>query len=346
MGIDKPDVRCVVHLDLPDSTEAYFQEAGRAGRDGKFSYVALLWNDEDINSINQSIKNNFPSIEEIKRVYEALMQFLQLTYGSGLGFAFDFDINVFTDNFNLNLYCTFQSLKILEQQKIITLTEAVYLPSRAIITASRDVLYQFEVENKHYEPLVKLMLRMHEGIRDNYCILLETRLATELKIGMDKLKQLLHELVQLNIIDYSPAKDKPQIILQKPREKIENLELNILELEELKRKYEQRIASMIGYVNNNSICRSNYLLQYFDEIEQIPCGKCDVCIEYKRKNYKAEKLEKIYNALKFEFSNRPFKFIDAKNLFTEISEIDLKYYLEWLLNEDKIIFKNGYIYLK
>ncbi|MFM2224983.1 MAG: hypothetical protein RJA07_1185 [Bacteroidota bacterium] len=346
MGIDKPDVRSVVHLDLPDSPEAYYQEAGRAGRDEKLSYVALLWNDDDINALQLSIKNNYPPIDEIKRVYEALMQFFQIAYGSGINQAFDFDLNAFVEKFNLQPFVTFQSLKILEQQKILTLTEAVYLPSRAIISASREVLYQFEVENKKFEPIVKLLLRMHGGIKDNYCVLLESKMATELKINTDLLKQLLNDLTKMNIIDYSPAKDKPQIILLKPREKQENIELNLAELELLKQKSEKHIQSMIGYVNNSTTCRTIYLLNYFNEVYTLPCGKCDVCIEYKKKHYSAAKMLKVYNGLKHEFSIRPFQIKDAQNLLKEFSEIDLKYYLEWLLNEEKIIFKNNYVYIK
>ncbi|MEN9522595.1 MAG: hypothetical protein RL065_972, partial [Bacteroidota bacterium] len=293
MGIDKPDVRCVVHLDLPDSPEAYYQEAGRAGRDGKISYVALLWNDDDITNLKSSITNNFPPIDEIKRVYEALMQFFQVAYGSGINQAFDFDFNIFIEKYNLSPFSSFQSLKIAEQQKLIVLTEAVYLPSRAMITASRDVLYKFEVENKKYEPLLKLLLRMYGGIRDNYCTLFESKMATELKTSVDAIKKMLFDLNQMNIIDYSPAKDKPQIILLKPREKSENIELNLVELELLKRKNEKHIQSMIGYVNNNSTCRTIYLLNYFDEKYPMPCGKCDVCIEYKKKHYSAEKLNKV-----------------------------------------------------
>jgi ATP-dependent DNA helicase RecQ len=187
---------------------------------------------------------------------------------------------------------------------------------------------------------------MHGGIKDNYCVLLESKMATELKISIDVLKQMLFDLTKMNIIDYSPTKDKPQIILLKPREKQENIELNLAELELLKQKSEKHIQSMIGYVNNTTTCRTIYLLNYFNEAHTLPCGKCDVCIEYKKKHYSAEKLIKIYDTLKNQFSIRPFQINDIKNLLKEISDNDVRYYLEWLLNEEKLILKNGYIYIK
>jgi ATP-dependent DNA helicase RecQ len=341
MGIDKPDVRCVVHLDLPESPEAYFQEAGRAGRDGLNSYVALLWNEDDIKAIELSNQSHFPDISEIYRVYEALMNHFQVAVGGGAGHPFDFDLLSFIDTFNLNHSVVFHSLKLLEQLNILSLTDAVNLPSRACITAGRDVLYQFEVENKKYEPIIKLLLRMHEGIRDNYCVINEVRLATELKLNISIVQQFLLDLKRFNIIDYSMAKDKPQIILIEPRKKIENLQIDVNNLNLLKNKHLLRSTAMIDYARNETECRANFLLNYFGESNNMPCGNCDVCIEFKKNNYSAEQINKFYNDLKMQFKTENFTVSQLQNFNFDLVEKKLKYYLEWLINEDKIKYKNG-----
>jgi ATP-dependent DNA helicase RecQ len=341
MGIDKPDVRCVVHLDLPESPEAYYQEAGRAGRDGLNSYVALLWNDDDIHSIELANKNNFPDITEINRVYEALMNYFQVVVGGGAGYPFDFDLLNFIDVFNLNHAVVFHSLKLLEQLNILSLTDAVNLPPRVCITASRDVLYQFEVEHKKYEPIIKLLLRMYEGIRDNYCIINETKLALELAISHQLVQQILIDLKQFNILDYSAAKDKPQIILVEPRKKIEHLQIDINAMNLLKNKHLIRANAMIEYAKNTQECRGNFLLNYFGESNKMPCGNCDICIEFKKNNYSAEQINKFYLDLKVQLGTTDFEFRALQNFNFELSEKKIKYYLEWLINEDKIKYKNG-----
>ena len=346
MGIDKPDVRCVVHLDLPDSPEAYFQEAGRGGRDGKNAFVVLIWNEDDVNNLQSALDNNFPAADEIKRVYEALMHSLQIPIGSGLEQAFDFDLSVFSEKFNLNSFTVFQSLKLLQQHNLLTLTDGVVLPSRAKVIASREDIYRFEVENKKLEPVLKMLLRFHSGIRDTYVPLLENKMISELRINASQLHALMMELKKFNLIDYAPAKDKPQIILHQNRIKVENLELNLNYLQMLKTKAAQRTQAMIGYVKNETECRSNYLLNYFGEENMLPCGKCDICLEQKKKNYSADTLMKIYGTLKNEFSIRPFTISDAQNLLKAYSAKTILYNLEWLQNEEKIKVENGLLKVK
>ncbi len=346
MGIDKPDVRCVVHMDLPDSPEAYFQEAGRAGRDGRNAFVVLIYNEDDVNNLQQSLQNNFPTNDDIKRTYEALMHYLQIAVGSGEQQFFDFDFNAFCEKFNLPSMMAVQSLKLLQQQNFLILTESVALPSRAMFVANREELYRFEVENKKLEPLVKMLLRFHSGIRDGYAALLESKMMNELKINQPQLHQLLIQLQQQNIIDYSPAKDKPQIILQQNRMKLEQLELNNSYLQMLKEKAAHRIQSMIAYVENETVCRSTFQLNYFGEENMLPCGKCDVCFSLRKKNYSAEKMMKVYGILKDEFEKRPFTILNAKKILKSMSNDDVLYFLEWLRNEDKIVLKNEMLRMK
>ena len=177
--------------------------------------------------------------------------------------------------------------------------------------------------------------------------MLESKLIAELKCSADQLHKLLSELKKFDIIDYSPAKTKPQIILQQGRLKIEQLQLDNNYLQIQKEKHQLRTEAMINYVKNDAQCRSNYLLNYFGETENLlPCGKCDVCIELKRKNYSAEQLLKIYSSLRTAFDIRPFTIADAKKIFPQTSFSTVLYYLEWLKNEDRLTFKENYLYLK
>jgi ATP-dependent DNA helicase RecQ len=341
MGIDKPDVRVVVHIDLPESPEAYFQEAGRGGRDGKKSFVALLWNEDDVKQLEYSINNNFSSVDEVKRVYAALMNYLQIAVGSGNMQSFDFDLVDFTDKFNLQPTQVLKAFKVLEQHDYITLTDGAVLPARVMITLTRENLYRYEVEHKQSEPILKLLLRMHEGIKDQYCTVSEKRIAAELKMQVNDVIAQLKIMSKNEVLDYLPAKEKPQIILNTFCHKADDIELNVSNMNKLKAMQQQRIAAMVDYVTNNDVCRNVLLLNYFGENDAIPCGKCDICIEQKKKNYSAEKLMNIFNQLKENFSYHEFTLTEATNFISTASTNEISYMLEWLHSEHKIKYQNG-----
>lgn len=279
MGIDKPDVRSVVHIDLPDSLEAYFQEAGRAGRDGKKSFAVLLYAPVDKNMLERNFELAFPPMEDLRQVYRALGSYFQLAVGGGSGQAFDFEIVDFCTNFKLDILKTFSCLKLLEQEGWIVLTEAVYLPSTFKVKINREQLYDFQLKNKQLDIYIKTLLRLTEGAFQHYAKINENAMARFLKIPVEKMVAAIHQLHKEGVIDYNPAKDKPQIIFTHERIGADDLTINKERFEARKRRQKERIEKAIDYATI-SRCRSQQLLEYFGE-KALTCGICDVCLKKK-----------------------------------------------------------------
>ena len=211
MGIDKPDVRLVIHLSLPDSLEAYFQEAGRAGRDGSKSFAVLLFNASDPLKLEELYQKTYPSLKEIKRTYQALGSHFQLAIGSGLGLTFDFNISDFVRTYQLDPYRAIQAIKILMKEQLIHLSESFFSPSRLQITASKETLYDYLLRNKKMETLLKVILRSYQGSFNHPVRIKEHQLATFLSISKTDLVQMLSRLHRDDIIEYIPQKDSPQL---------------------------------------------------------------------------------------------------------------------------------------
>ena len=302
MGIDKPDVRTVVHLDLPDSLEAYFQEAGRAGRDGKKSYCVLLYAPADKAALEHNFQLSFPPMEELRQVYRALGSYFQLAVGSGTAQAFDFDLVDFCKNFKLNALRAFSCLKILEQEGWIVMTEAIYLPSTFKVLVSREQLYDFQLKNKQLDPYIKTLLRLTEGAFQHHARINEYVMARFLKVPVQKMVAAIRQLHKEGIIDYRPVKDKPQIVFLRERVDAANLTIDRERFNSRKKRQEVRIKKVIAYATTPR-CRSRQLLEYFGE-KSKPCGVCDVCLGRTRSQLDRESFEryktKIGNLLKKE----------------------------------------------
>jgi ATP-dependent DNA helicase RecQ len=277
MGIDKSDVRSVVHLDVPDSPEAYFQEAGRGGRDGKKAFSVMLYKKEDGESLQHFFNQSFPPIKTIKQVYQALGSFFQLATGGGAGQSFDFDIVDFCKKFNLKAIPTYSSLKILAQSGWLVLSESIFLPSSLTIKVSKEKLYDYQLKNKDLDTLIKAILRSTEGAFHHFVSINENNIALFLKLDYNLLIANLHKLHKEGIIIYNPKKDSPQIIFLEDRVTIANLTIDQKLYEFRKNRQQERVKKMISYAED-VVCRQRQLLEYFGEDNSNNCTICDVCL--------------------------------------------------------------------
>ena len=277
MGIDKPDVRAVVHMDLPDSLEAYYQEAGRAGRDEKPSFAVVLYHDKDIADIRKRQETSFPGIKEIRAVYQGLANYLQVPVDSGMGVSFDFDISSFITNYNFNPVTALACLRHLETEGLISVTDAVLIPSRIFFRVSNLELYNFQVTHPKHDMLIKTILRSTEGVFDDFARISEPELANRLRISYAEVVSMLQYLRKSDIIYYEPRKDAPQLVFTMPREETEYISFDQKKYMERKAGYVEKTEAVVNYVNSRHLCRSMILLSYFGETVNTRCGVCDFC---------------------------------------------------------------------
>lgn len=282
MGIDKPDVRFVVHTDLPDSPEAYFQEAGRAGRDGEKAYAVLISHEGDATQAEQRFETSFPPPEEIKRVYKALGNYYRIAEGAGEGQTYEFDLQHFCNFYKMEPLPVYSSLKLLEKEGYLELTEAIFQPSRLYIPHTHAVLYNYQIQNPTMDTFIKTLLRVYGGLFENYVNIRERDIARHAKLTLEQVTQRLDLLKKQQVIDYIPSTDKPQIIMLQPLFGEKQLRLSYEMYGRLKMAYEKRMRAMLHYAAERDECRSVLLLQYFGEHKTQPCGMCDYCTANKK----------------------------------------------------------------
>ncbi len=297
MGIDKPDVRVVVHYDVPDCLENYYQEAGRAGRDGKRAYAVLLYNNNEIQNLQEQSGIRFPKEEEIKQVYNAIMNHLQIPAGSGEGISYDFDIAAFSTAFKLNILTAAYAIKALEQEDIISFNEVFFKPSMVVFTNNREELTDFEKQNPALESLLKGLLRSYEGIFDFPATVYESKLAKFIGADIEAVKKDLKKLNDYGIISYSAQKDKPQITLLQNRMYNDNYKINTVDYLKRKQNFEERVQAMIGYIKKSTGCRSQHIANYFTDVKINACGICDNCINEKVIYISTEEFTDISNRI-------------------------------------------------
>lgn len=301
MGIDKPDVRFVVHADVPDCLENYYQEAGRCGRDGEKAYAVLLYDDRDIDELQQLHITRYPTLEEIRIVYAALVNYLQIPVHTGDGERFQFQLEQFIKNFKLNPQSTLYCLKALEQDGWLEFNERSFTPSTVVFTTSKENIYEFYRSHAEMELLATTLLRTYDGIFDFPAFISETTLAQLLKLSADEVKKQLLRLSSFHIVDYQPQNDSPQIVFRKNRVAVQDFTINMHLLEGRKKVFLSRVKTIIEYTATVQ-CRSNFISNYFGEEDASECGVCDNCISRRKKEMTLPHFqsiaEKITNIIK------------------------------------------------
>ncbi len=336
MGIDKPDVRTVIHADVPDCLENYYQEAGRAGRDGKTSYAVLLYDETDLHGLEEMAVLRFPSPEDIRNIYQSVANYLQLPTGAGEGQYFDFDLSDFLKKFKLSGHSVLYALKALEQEGWLAFNEQVFLPPVIQFTVNKDTLYEFEKANPALEEYIKTLLRAYGGIFDQSTPVSERTIAGLMKKDTEEVKKQLHLLDRAGILRYQPQKDSPQLLLLRNRARTEDIGIDVRAYNKRKEDFQKRMRQMTDYVQDDVRCRSRSIGNYFGDRELKPCGICDNCLKQKATSLTKEEFEtlhhRIINIVKYE----PLHTRDLLQKLTGIKKEKAWKVLEFLQAENKI----------
>jgi len=278
MGIDKPDVRLVVHIDMPGSLEEYYQEAGRAGRDEQKAYAVALCSDGDCTKLKKRLSDEFPDKDFIKRVYEALGNYYQIAVGFGLDTVHDFSLADFCSAYKFSLLQAHHALKILELAGYIEYTEEQDNASRLMFNATRDELYRYRNQDKKTDEVIQVILRSYTGLFADYVYINEGVIATRTGISQQELYDILIGLSKFRIVNYIPQKKTPLIIYRRTREETKYVVIPCSAYEERKERFEKRITCVLNYINEERLCRSRMLVTYFGEKDAEDCGCCDTCL--------------------------------------------------------------------
>ena len=342
MGIDKPDVRVVLHIDCPDSLEAYFQEAGRAGRDGKKAYAVLLYNDADQRKLDKRISDTFPEKDYVRKVYEHLAFFYQVGVGSGYHATFEFNIDKFCHAFRHFPIQVDSALKILNRAGYIEYTEEQDNQARVMFTISRNELYRLENATPNEEKVITALLRSYGGLFVDYNFIDEGFIASQCGLQHQQLYMILKNLSEKHILHFIPQKKTPYIRYLQRREETENVQLPPVVYEERKEQFRERIYAMINYATNDHVCRSRQLLRYFGEEDSHDCRQCDVCLSHPHdqanENISSPEAHAILELLA---DGKPHHITELRDLQLPTEQLNVA--LEYLLREEHILQEDGFL---
>lgn len=342
MGIDKPDVRLVIHADVPDSPEAYFQEAGRAGRDGMKAYAVLLFCARDKITLKQRVSDTFPEKSYIRKIYEDINFYYQMAMGDGRGCTFAFNIDEFCRNFKHFPVQTDSALKILTRAGYLEYTDEQDNASRIMFTITKEELYRIREQSEDTEKLIRILLRSYTGLFTDYAYISEDNLSTRSGLSKQQIYETLLSLSRQHILHYIPAKKTPYIIYTRERQETERVYLSKEVYEDRKESYVQRINAMIEYAESENRCRSRMLLRYFGEKNEHNCGQCDVCLQQHQSGLKSGEFEAISQQLQALLKENPLSLQEIKEKM-QVPENHLIKVVSYLVSEEIIRQENGYL---
>lgn len=342
MGIDKPDVRVVIHADVPDSPEAYFQEAGRAGRDSMKAYAVLLFCARDKITLKQRVSDTFPEKSYIRKIYEDINFYYQMAMGDGRGCTFAFNIDEFCRNFKHFPVQTDSALKILTRAGYLEYTDEQDNASRIMFTITKEELYRIREQSEDTEKLLRILLRSYTGLFTDYAYISEDNLSTRSGLSKQQIYETLLSLSRQHILHYIPAKKTPYIIYTRERQETERVYLSKEVYEDRKESYVQRINAMIEYAESENRCRSRMLLRYFGETNEHNCGQCDVCLQQHQSGLKSGEFEAISQQLQALLKENPLSLQEIKDKI-QVPENQLMKVVSYLVSEEIIRQENGYL---
>ncbi len=344
MGIDKPDVRLVVHFDVPDCLENYYQEAGRAGRDGKRAYAVLLFEKDELADAARLLSIRYPEAAEIKKIYTHLMNYLQVAAGAGEGQSFDIDLAEFAQRFKLNILLATYGIQALSSEGLLSYNEVMFRPSSVVFKVTKDDLNEFEIQHQQFEPTIKGLLRSYEGVFDFPANVYESQLAKFIKQPISKIKEDLQHLHNYKIIEYKPASEKPQVFLLQNRMYNDDFIINTKLISERKAVAEKRLETIQEFADEKDTCRSSFISHYFGDNKTKDCGICDNCINHKREKISAQVFEKISNELFSFLGNSEKKYASALEHIKNFKPVIVGQVVNYLVDEEKILYtSDGFI---
>ena len=335
MGIDKPDVRFVVHVDLPDSIEAYFQEAGRGGRDEKTAYAVLLYNGADNQKAAQRLRTTFPPIETVRDVYQRIYMHFNIPYGAGKGSVFNFSLMDFSVQNKIHSLTAYNALQCLQREGYLELTDELNNPTRIYFVVTRDELYKVQINDEALDRFIRCLLRAYTGVFTDFVPVDELYLARLMNVEVPVINDYLLRLSRMRVIDYIPKKRTPLLLFNEERLDEGNLRISKEHYGDLKKRYEQRTNAMLHYAAHAAQCRSRQLLAYFGETGAAVCGRCDVCTGKGEAGVSSYKFHLLSEKLKTVIAGNAFTFVQCVDSIASNPEDTIKV-LRWLIDNGEV----------